>query len=248
MRAIVTMLVSPLGAALALWLLALLLESARAWRSSRAVALLGFSWLLMWSMPTPSLALRERLEKDYPPVEAAALPAAPAIVLLAGGADPPVPPRADPNLFSSADRMWFAARLYRAGRAPLVVLSGGADPARSPTSEAEAMQRLLRDFGVPDSAMLLETASRTTGENAQFTAQLLGERRIGRVLLVTSALHMERAKREFEAAGIEVIPAPTDHEGVAPPAGLRGWLPDSGALDGSSRAFKELVGRQAVGR
>lgn len=248
MRAIVTMLVSPLGTALALWLLALLFESARAWTLSRTCAVLGFSWLLMWSMPTPSLALRERLEQDFPPVEPAALPMADAIVLLAGGVDPPVPPRADPNLFSSADRIWFAARLYRAVRAPLVVLSGGADPERSSVSEAEAMQRVLRDFGVPDKAMLLETASRTTGDNARFTAQLLGERRIRRVLLVTSALHMERAKREFEAAGIEVIPAPTDHEGVAPPSGLRAWLPDSGALDGSSRAFKELVGRQAIGR
>lgn len=248
MRAVVTMLVSPLGTALALWLLALLLESARAWRLSRALALLAFSWLLIWSMPTPSLALRERLERAYPPVEPAALPAAPAIVLLAGGVDPPVAPRTDPNLFAPADRVWFAARLYQAGKAPLVVLSGGADPARSAVSEAEAMQRLLRDFGVPDVAMRLETASRTTGENARYTAQLLGEQRITRVLLVTSALHMERARREFEAAGIEVVPAPTDHEGVVSPPGLRGWLPDSGALDGSSRAFKEMVGRRAIGR
>ena len=40
----------------------------------------------------------------------------------------------------------------------------------SATSEAEAMRVLLRDLGIPDEAILLETRSRNTRENARFSA------------------------------------------------------------------------------
>ena len=79
-----------------------------------------------------------------------------------------------------------------------------------------------------------------------FTADILARRGINRILLVTSALHMPRSLALFEAQGLEVIPAATDHE-VTPLPGWRKWLPDTAALDGSSRAIKEIVGR-LVGR
>ena len=79
-----------------------------------------------------------------------------------------------------------------------------------------------------------------------FTADVLARRGINRILLATSALHMPRSLALFEAQGLEVIPAATDHE-VTPLPGWRKWLPDTGALDGSSRAIKEIVGR-LVGR
>ncbi len=246
MRALASALVSPLGTVIVLWLVALLFEWARAWSTARSLAFLGLCWLVLWSTPTASLALRERLEQDYPPVDPATLPAAQAIVLLGGGVEPPAGVRTDPDFYSSADRVWYAARLYRAGKAPLVVLAGGSDGDRFATSEAEATVRVLRDLGVPESAMLLEPLSRNTAENAERTAELLRGRKVTRVLLVTSALHMARARQEFESRAIEVTPAPTDHEGVPPPGGWRGWLPEAGALHGSARAFRELVARRFV--
>jgi uncharacterized SAM-binding protein YcdF (DUF218 family) len=90
--------------------------------------------------------------------------------------------------------------------------------------------------------MLLEEDSRNTRENARFTAQRL--RPGSRILLVTSALHMRRAAALFESQGFLVTPAPTDHEARTRFSTVD-WLPDAEALDGSARAFKEILGRAA---
>ena len=105
------------------------------------------------------------------------------------------------------------------------------------------MAEFLQALGVPRSAIWLERRSRNTAGNAQFVARwaaTLPER--PRILLVTSALHMPRALLEFRAAGLDVVPAPTDYEARGVPPGILAYLPDAAALEGSSRAFKELVG------
>ena len=101
-------------------------------------------------------------------------------------------------------------------------------------------------LSVPNPAMVLEERSRNTSQNAAFTADILARREIGCILLVTSALHMPRSKALFKAQGLGVIPAAKDHEVQAIPA-WRNWLPITDALDGSSRAIKEIVVR-LVGR
>lgn len=62
-------------------------------------------------------------------------------------------------------------------------------------------------------------------------------------MLVTSALHMPRARAQFERAGLRVVPAPTDFEVIEMPLDLLQVVPSTAALDGSARAFKELLGR-----
>jgi uncharacterized SAM-binding protein YcdF (DUF218 family) len=109
------------------------------------------------------------------------------------------------------------------------------------------MRTVLQDFGVPPSATLLEDASRNTCEDAVMTATLLRQRGIDKILLVTSALHMERARRHFVAEGLAVEPAPTDFEAVPEVEGVLRFLPDAESLLGSARAFKELVGQLAAG-
>lgn len=58
---------------------------------------------------------------------------------------------------------------------------------------------------------------------------------------MTSALHMRRALAHFREQGWEV-PAATYHE-ARPMYGVLSYLPDTAALDGSVRAFKEGVGQ-----
>ena len=95
---------------------------------------------------------------------------------------------------------------------------------------------------------LLEEHSRNTAENANMTRAMVQPRGVRRVLLVTSALHMARARVHFEAAGFEVIPAPTDHEGriTSHWPWWKRWLPSTDALDGSARGVKEWVGRRVM--
>lgn len=237
---------SPLGTALLLGGLAWLLGALGRRRLALALGGVALLWLYAWATPVASHALRAHLEAAHPPLPLKAVPQAQAIVVLGGAIAPPEAGQPYPNLGPAADRVWHAARLYHAGKAPLVVLSGGSDPATSEHPEAVAMGRFLQDLGVPASALLLEASSRTTEQNARFSAVLLRQRGVQRVLLVTSALHMPRALRHFEAQGLQVVAVATDHETshTAPRALWQRWLPNTSSLDGSARALKEWVGQQ----
>lgn len=235
-------LISPLGSALALGGIALMLAQRGIKRAAWVAGIAALVWLWVWSTPLASVWLLGSIEGRYPPLAMQAVPSAQAIVVLGGALSPPGPGRQYPDLSGGSDRVWHAARLFHAGKAPLVVMSGGGDPALSQMSEAQAMRDFIQDLGVPVAAVVLEPDSRNTRENARFTAMLLRQRQINQVLLVTSALHMRRALAHFRAEGLTVIPLATDHTPLDASGGLD-LLPDAGALEGSGRAFKELIGQ-----
>ncbi|HEY0884706.1 MAG TPA: YdcF family protein [Ramlibacter sp.] len=240
--------ISPLGTSLLLGLAGLALATGASAVRRRAGLLLMYSalgWLSIWSVPAASDGLRGWLEDAAGPRAVEALAPAQAMVVLGGSIRGPRPPRRPyPDLGASADRLWHAARLHRAGKAPLLVLSGGT-VLEGEAPEAEAMRQFLVELGVPADAMVLESASVTTAENAALTARLLRQRDIDQVLLVTSALHMRRARALFEREGIRVVPAPTDHQVVDRPFRLLDVVPDAEALEGSGHAIKEIVGAWA---
>jgi len=239
-------LISPLGASLFGGLLALVAALTGRRRFAVWLGALALVWLWFWSLPVASNWVRGYLEDQHPPMAVHEVPQAEAIVVLGGGVSPAGHGDLYPNLESGADRVWHAARLFHASKAPLVLLTGGSDPSHSAASEAGAMGQFMRDLGVPGQALVLENRSRNTSQNAEYSADILAEQGINRILLVTSAYHMPRAKGLFEAHGLQVIPVATDHEVLSRPL-WRNLLPETSALDGSSRAIKEIVGR-LVGR
>jgi uncharacterized SAM-binding protein YcdF (DUF218 family) len=85
----------------------------------------------------------------------------------------------------SHERPERAAELFNEHAAPRIIISGLGD--------YEINRRLLIAAGVPGNAIELETQSRTTRENAQFTVKLLREQKLKRVILVTSWYHSRRA-------------------------------------------------------
>jgi uncharacterized SAM-binding protein YcdF (DUF218 family) len=96
------------------------------------------------------------------------------------------------------ERVAAAAALLRAGAAPRVVATGGITDGAA-RAEAAALAEALHAAGVPD--VLVEARSRTTAENARFTAELLGAG--ARVWLVTQPFHGRRAALLFRRAGLE---------------------------------------------
>jgi len=238
------LLLPPAGPLLAM-LLAGLLRGLGLRRS--AVVLTSLAILTLWLASTPFVAgsLLAGIEARSPAVPIEATPRGEAIVLLGGSLSPALPPRLWPDLSDAADRPLHAARLYRAGKAPLVVVSGGSQARTGASrSEADDVTDLLVEWGVPREAILAEGRSLDTHGNAAETTALLADRGIRRVLLVTSALHMERAVETFERRGLEVIPSPTDYEVVdAGEATLIDWIPSARALDHTRRALHEVLGR-----
>ncbi len=248
---ILALCLAPLGTALLLGLLGvLLIGSSRPHtvRRGRRLLLVAGLWLIVWSLPVVSESLRGAWEARAGERVWQRLPTAQALVVLGcgvSGAQPPLRP--EPDMGQSADRLWHAARLYHAGKVPVVVLSGGVVRTGGGT-EAQAMRQLLQDLGVPAAAIWLEDQSADTAGNAERVVRLLRARGIERPLLVTSALHMPRAVREFARAGLAVTPAPTDFEVIDPTQDLLQWLPSADALDGSGRVLKELLGWLMAGR
>ncbi len=122
-------------------------------------------------------------------------------------------------------RSVYAVREYRKQKFPLIVLSGGG----APISVASAMSSFLQAQGIPATVLRLEEQSRSTRENAQFTAQLLSSVP-GRKVLLTSDYHVYRALRAFHKVGVEASPRP---------------IPDvvkrAGAVRGRWPAFLDLI-------
>jgi uncharacterized SAM-binding protein YcdF (DUF218 family) len=102
-----------------------------------------------------------------------------------------VDPGGLPSL-SLARRTRLAVELYERGHAPRLLFTGGRG--RFPPSEAEAAAALAASLGVPPRAILLEDRSTSTEENARFAAEDL---EASRILLVSDAYHLARAKRVF---------------------------------------------------
>ncbi len=236
--------VYPLGAAIALGGIALFLSWTRFWKLGRlllAVTLLG-----LWVSSTPFFAnlLGWRLEMRYPPRPIEELPQSDVIILLGGILTQPLPPRTSPDLGEAGDRLLEALRLYRAGKAGRILVSGGNLPWQAAVApEAELIANLLVELGAPRSALILETASRNTYENAVNTAAILEENGWRSALLVTSAAHMPRALATFAKAGVDVTPASADIRIRLPLYdGILDFLPDADALARTNGVMKEWIG------
>jgi uncharacterized SAM-binding protein YcdF (DUF218 family) len=200
-------LVYPLGLACILILLGIVLWRRVTWQRVALVAALAL--LLVGGNRWVAGGLAYSLERQHlPPQE---IPHAEAIVLLGGGTESQDAPRQIPELNSSGDRVVYAAWLYRQGVAPNILVSGGLlDWTTLPTTPADDMAALLEFMDVPPEAIWKQSRSRNTYEDAVYCAEILRQKGIHKILLVTSAFHMPRSLHLFEAQGLEVVPLPAD--------------------------------------
>ena len=240
--------VYPLG----LTCLLLIAALALVWRYPRATASVTLTALMVLIFAGNGWVAGEAirsLERQYLPDE---LPKAEAIVVLGGATRSPDSPRPWVEVSEAGDRVLYAAKLYRDGKAPIVVLSGGRIRWRGGSgSEADDMAELLKPMGVPRSAILEEPDSLNTYENARNVKVILDREGIDRVLLVTSAFHMPRAMAIFRKQGIEAIAAPTDfliaddffESSRDSGAGIiLSIIPDAENLMMTTKALKEYLG------
>ena len=210
------------------------------WRRKAAVALSVVLLVLTLSLSLPIVAneVAGRLE-IYPPISAADLASGQAIVILGGGTHRGAPEYGDDTLSKlSLERVRYGAMLARKSKLP-VLITGGVVYGGKP--EAAIMKTVLeKEFLLP--VRWSDADSRNTAENASYSVRVLNVANIRRIVLVTHAWHMPRAKSLFEQQGIAVIPAPT---GFAP----RGvpmfelLLPSTGAFERSSACLREWVAR-----
>ena len=116
-------------------------------------------------------------------------------------------------------RLDHAADLYADGIAPVVVVTGGKLEGDRFT-EAAAGANYLAGLGVPDSAILRETTSRSSWESLSATANFLEERGMTRVVLVSDPFHALRIESIADELGLDAVTSPTR---TSPITGASEW-------------------------
>ena len=236
---IVGFIVSPIGIAIVVGLIAFACAKRDYRRAARWLGWLTVAWLWMWMTPAMTWVVGVPLEREFlvdgrvPPVEA--FPGSDAIVLLGGSMGIETNMSSYAEMATSADRAWQATRLYKAGKAPKIIATG--DYARDTTLP------LLKDFGVEEESVSFLDA-KTTEEEAKGMREMLNG---GNILLVTSAWHMKRARMMFKkyAPEIKVVCAPADFENTFMATKTPFYkilLPDPNVFYLNFTAFHEWVG------
>lgn len=237
---VLPLLVSPLGLFLIWTVLALLLRRAR-W--------IWPALALLWLAATPVVshwAVRA-VEEQAVLRNASDMPQADAIVVLSGMV------RTVPGEGGALQREWQdgvdrfegGLALWQAHRAPRLLITAGQQPWDVLTeTEGHWLRAQAIGRGVPPASVELTPPVDNTVAEASAVRQMLGRRT---VLLVTSAFHMPRARAAFEAAGLTVIPYPVDLRAGERASSVQDYLPEAGALAGTSLAVREWVGRAFYG-
>jgi uncharacterized SAM-binding protein YcdF (DUF218 family) len=205
-----------------------------AWVLSAAIALLGIA-----ASPWTARQLLGPLQDPHLPSRPPEWGERNAILVLGGG-NARLGGEERPSLFGLG-RVLEGARLYRqcvqGGRSCKVIVSGGAPRGRGAT-ESQVYAARLQDLGVAREDLVLESRSRNTFQNAQFSAPLLRGGHFDRVVLVSSGLHLNRSLRFLAHFGIDAQPVAGDL--LQPSAGL---TPSGYDLALAELALKEHWGR-----
>jgi uncharacterized SAM-binding protein YcdF (DUF218 family) len=208
---------------------------------SSSVILLGITLLFYLSAnPFSGNRLIHTLEQRYQPPASVQ---GDVVVMLGGGAI-----LDSPNLHcrghvsgAAANRLLTCIQLYRQLQLPVIV-SGG-QVYKNTGREAEIARQILNDAGIVHDKIIVENRSLNTSENAAYTKLILERHHFRRSILVTSAFHMPRAVKQFQKAGIEVIPYPTDFRTNARYRFiLDDLIPSADAFNNFSLALKEYIG------
>src|SRR5262245_23130323 len=235
-----TALVLPPTGALLLSIAGLLLLRRKP-RLGRALAWSGVLILFALSLPPVSWALNAWVN-DSPALDLRQASRAQAIVVLGGGLRRnSAEYGGDTVNWLSLERIRYAAVLARETHLPILVTGGRV---HGGTAEAELMRDALeREFGVP--VRWVETTSRNTYENAVMSGRILRAAGVATVILVTHGVDTRRARREFTAAGLSTIAAPTVLPRFTLDTPLQ-LLPTMRSLEGSTLALYELLANIAT--
>lgn len=234
----------PLGFAITLVVAGLIIMSRRR-LLGRYLIIGSTAFLYLISTPVISRLFIKVLENRYA-VEGDLPRDCDAIVVLGGGGAGFAPPMRYLEVNNAGDRILHAARLFKMGYAPRIITTGGYSVGGRSNilTEGEQNARLLWEIGVDSSAVLIESAARTTAEHPSLVTAIIDSMQLQkRIILVTSATHMTRSAGVFRKAGYTVYPAAADFRGNGRfIENVNDFFPLASALDGATAAVHEVYG------
>ena len=141
------------------------------------------------------------------------------------------------------DRFFGGIALFKEGKAQKLVFTGGKMPwDKAKKTEGEVLKEYAISNGIPSEKIFVTKDVENTADEAVAVKELISPSK--RIILVTSAYHMYRAKRLFEKQGFQVIPYKVDYKTAGESAiTVMDFLPSAGNLGMTENGIRELLGR-----
>jgi uncharacterized SAM-binding protein YcdF (DUF218 family) len=141
------------------------------------------------------------------------------------------------------DRFFGGIALFKAGKAQKLVFTGGKMPwDKAKKTEGEVLKEYAISNGIPSENILLTNDVENTADEAVAVKQLISPSR--KIILVTSAYHMYRAKKLFEQQGFIVNPYRVDYKTSRNnELVVMDFLPNAGSLEQTETGTREIIGR-----
>lgn len=209
-------------------------------RFSRLLLGVAFWSMMLLAIPIVGTQLARPLQSfaAFDPSKGAQ--GATAIVILGGGRYVEAPEYDDRDTVHQRvlSRLRYGAQLAAYLHLPVGLIGGDVNGGTHTPESVLMLEVMGGAFKTP--VKWIETSSRNTAENAVYAHQLISEQRI---ILVTNAMHMARAREMFERAGFTVVPAPVEFS-VYPSAGASvfDYIPCVDGLAESESALHEYLG------
>lgn len=106
------------------------------------------------------------------------------------------------------ERINHAIKLYKTGDVQSLIFTGGQGESNE-LAEAIVAKEYAQSMGIPESAILTETQSRTTKQNLYYSKQVAATHQLSRFLIVSDPLHMKRSVLMARSLGMDAYPSPT---------------------------------------
>ena len=227
----------------------------RAWRRGKRPSEARFACgltvtilVVLYLASTPLVArwVAESLERQNPPVDPVTMPVADAIVVLGGSMYATVGPDGTTLLYArhASDRFETAMQAFSAGRAPIIAFGGGGTGVPGTPTEGEWNRARAIARGAPTDRAIAGPVALYTSDESEGIARVLRERGVKRIILCSSAMHLPRARMNYEKLGFEVTPLPSDFatRGAAEDWSWALLIPRGMALSQVDAGVKEWMG------
>jgi uncharacterized SAM-binding protein YcdF (DUF218 family) len=141
------------------------------------------------------------------------------------------------------DRFFGGIALLKAGKAQKIVFTGGKMPwDNAKKTEGEVLKEYAISNGIPYEKILVTKDVENTADEAVAVKELISP--FKRIILITSAFHMSRARKLFEKQGFIVIPYEVDYKtSVNKNITVLDFLPSADDLKTTEIGIREIIGR-----
>ena len=232
---ILPIIVSPLG-------LIIILLFFGVFRKRMLPSMIALILLIILSLPIVSRHLIKFLEQGYTLISPNNVDTADTVIVLSGMIRTIKQNNEIYYEFSDAvDRVFAGIELLKLNKAQKIILTRGKLPWSLGMPEGEFLAQFVKSQGINKNQVILTEVVQNTNDEAIAVSKILPKN--SKIILVTSAFHMPRAKTVFENQNLKVIPYAVDFRLGEKKMDVLDFLPQANAFKDSSFYFREIIGR-----